>query len=113
MTAKKKVICCGNIAFDLISKGEDNKGGISFHAYPGGSVFNTAILLARLGLSVSMASKAGDDFLTESLLKTMRRENIETKYVIKDKDMKTGLAFASIDKKGYSSCQNYKYKLSK
>ncbi|MFQ5952026.1 MAG: carbohydrate kinase family protein [Candidatus Omnitrophota bacterium] len=110
MEKGKRVICCGNIAFDLISKGEDNKGGISFHACPGGSVFNTAIILARLGLSVSMVTKTGDDFLTESLVKTMRRENIETKYVIKDKDMKTGLAFASIDKKGDSSYLFYKTK---
>jgi fructokinase len=105
---KKKVICCGNIAFDLIARGEDKKGSITFHACPGGSVFNTAILLARLDLSVSMLAKTGKDLLGESLLRTMRREKIETKYTLQDKEIKTGLAFARIDKKGNSSYLFYK-----
>ena len=107
---KNRVICCGNIAFDLIQKAEDNKGSMAFSAWPGGSVFNTAVILARLGPSVSMISKTGDDFLSDSLIRTMRRENIQTKYVIRDKNIKTGLAFARIDKKGNSSYFFYKTK---
>jgi fructokinase len=105
---KKQVICCGNIAFDLIAKKYGKVGEITFDAHPGGSVFNTSILLARLGFSVSMLSKTGDDFLTESLLDTMCKEKINAKYIIKDKDMQTGLAFAKIDKKGDSSYFFYK-----
>ncbi|MGB2599136.1 MAG: carbohydrate kinase [Candidatus Omnitrophota bacterium] len=105
---KKQAICCGNIAFDLIAKKSGKAGEMTFDARPGGSVFNTSILLARLGFSVSMLSKTGEDFLAESLLDTMRKENISAKYIIKDKDMKTGLAFAKIDKKGDSSYLFYK-----
>jgi fructokinase len=108
MTDRKRVICCGNIAFDLIAKTPSKAGTMAFDARPGGSVFNTAILLARLGFSVSMLSKTGVDFLTESLFETMRREKIDTKCVIKDKNIKTGLAFARIDKKGDSSYLFYK-----
>ena len=104
------IICCGNIAFDLIAKKGDGKGGMAFHACPGGSVFNTALIMARLGLPVSMLAKTGDDFLSDSLLDTMRREDIETRYVIKDKSIKTSLAFARIDKKGNPSYLFYKTK---
>jgi len=100
---KMKVICCGNVAFDLIAKTESKKGGIIFDARPGGSVLNTAILLSRLGLPVSMIAKTGKDFLGDSLLKTMRREKLETKYCIQEKSFKTGLAIAKLDKKGDSS----------
>ena len=104
------VVCCGNVAFDLIAKKEDVKGGMDFHACPGGSVLNTAIILARLGLPVSMLAKTGDDLLGNSLAKTMRREGIKARYVMKDKDIKTGLAFARIDEKGNSSYLFYKTK---
>ena len=108
MTDRKRVICCGNIAFDFIAKTPPKAGTMTFDARPGGSAFNTAILLARLGFSVSMLSKTGVDFLTKSLFETMRREKIDTSCVIKDKDIKTGLAFAQIDKKGDSSYLFYK-----
>ncbi len=83
-------------------------GGMIFEARPGGSVLNTAILLARLGLSVSMLSKAGKNFLGDTLLRIMRAEGLETKYTVQKKDFKTGLAIARIDKKGDSSYLFYK-----
>lgn len=102
----KDIICCGNIAFDLIATGESTTS----QARPGGSVLNTAILLARLGLSVSMLAKTGEDLLGASLLKTMRDEKIKTGSVVKDKNIKTGLAIARINEKGDSSYIFYKTK---
>ena len=107
MAKRKRVLCCGNVALDLIAK-KEHGSDITFRACPGGSVFNTAILLARLDLAVSMFAKTGKHFLGESLLRTMRRERIDTKHVIRDKDIKTGLAFARIDEKGNSSYLFYK-----
>ena len=105
---KKKVLCCGNIAFDLIAKKAGKTSNMLFDARPGGSVFNTSIILARLGLDVSVLAKAGEDFAAEELISTMRTEGIKTKYVIKDPAIKTSLAFARIDKKGDSSYLFYK-----
>ena len=107
---KKHILCSGNIAFDLITTDVSGKDGILFQARPGGSVFNTAILLSRLGLSVSLLAKTGRDFLGDSLINTMRNEKIKTKYVIRDKNVKTGFAIARIDKKGDSSYLFYKPK---
>jgi fructokinase len=103
-----RIICCGNIAYDLIATREDKKGGYTFEARPGGSIFNTARLLARLGLDVSFLAKSGDDFLGHSLLSVMEREKISTKFVSVDGRIKTGLAFAKIDKSGNSSYLFYR-----
>ncbi|RKY41224.1 MAG: hypothetical protein DRP85_06935 [Candidatus Makaraimicrobium thalassicum] len=105
---KKHIICCGNIAFDLIPEGESAKSGMTLQARPGGSVLNTVIHLSRLGLSVSMLTKTGKDFLGDTLLGIMRRENIRTDYVIQDSAVKTGLAVAELDRKGDSSYLFYK-----
>ncbi|MFC1480306.1 carbohydrate kinase family protein, partial [Candidatus Omnitrophota bacterium] len=111
---QKNVICCGNIAFDLITTGGKSsgksKGGMTFQARPGGSVLNTVILLARLGLPVSMLSKTGTDFLGNRLLGILRRENVGTRYLLQDKSVKTRIAIANIDKTGDSSYIFYKPK---
>lgn len=100
---KKNIICCGNMAFDLIITSIDPKNGISFQARPGGSVLNTAILLSRLGLSASILAKTGKDFLSDTLFQFLRSKNLKTKYIIQDKRVKTALAVARLDKKGNSS----------
>ena len=107
MSRQKNIICCGNIAFDLIATGSD-KHGMMFETRPGGSVLNTAILLTRLGRSVSMLAKTGKDFLGDTLLGIMRAEKLETKYIAQDRNLKTGLAIAKIDKKGNPSYLFYK-----
>jgi len=105
---KSHIICCGNIAFDLILEETKKSGGISFHARPGGSVLNTAILLRRLGIRVSLIAKTGTDFLSESLLHILRKEKLNTSFLRQEKDLKIGLALAKINKKGDSSYVFYK-----
>ena len=74
----KRIICFGNIAFDLITKSENASGKLTFHAHPVGSVNNTAVILTRLGLPVSLISKTGKDFLGTSLIKTLKSTGIDT-----------------------------------
>ncbi|MBL7073244.1 MAG: carbohydrate kinase [Candidatus Omnitrophica bacterium] len=105
---KCHVVCCGNIAFDLILDNAEKSGGISFLARPGGSVLNTAILLRRLGLRVSLIAKTGTDFLSEALLQTLRKEKLNISFVRREKNLKIGLALAQINKKGDSSYIFYK-----
>ncbi|MFH1798372.1 MAG: carbohydrate kinase [Candidatus Omnitrophota bacterium] len=104
---RKGIICCGNVAFDLIA-GKDTPGGMVFHARPGGSVLNTALQLRRLGLPVSILSKTGNDFFADALLKIVKAARVRADFVIRDKKQKTGLAFALINKKGDSSYLFYK-----
>lgn len=105
---RKNVVCLGNIAFDMIENTQGRKNDLVFSANPGGSVFNTAILLSRLGLSTHIISKIGTDFLSDELLRIIQKENINTKYLLRDSSVNTALAFAKIDKKGDSSYVFYK-----
>lgn len=103
MTREKRIFCCGNIAYDLVIEDVNSEGGFSIQACPGGSVFNTSLLLARLGLDVAVIARLGEDFLSNGLREVMRKENISTRYIETDEHIKTSLAVASIDKKGDSS----------
>jgi fructokinase len=106
---KNTIICCGNVSFDLIASNQKRyDGGTTFEAFPGGSVFNVSIMLARLGLNVSILSKNGKDFLGDSLFGIMQSENISTDHLISEKNIRTGLALAHIDKRGDSSYLFYR-----
>ncbi|MBU0683306.1 MAG: carbohydrate kinase [Candidatus Omnitrophica bacterium] len=104
---KAQVVCCGNIAFDLIFN-DKKSNNLSFSVKPGGSVLNTAILVSRLGLSVSLIAKTGNDFLGQKLLSLLKTENIKTDNVLLDSRLKTGLALAHLNKKGDPSYIFYK-----
>ncbi|MFH1878896.1 MAG: carbohydrate kinase [Candidatus Omnitrophota bacterium] len=104
----KKILCLGNIAFDFIQLRKERSGRLLFDAMPGGSVFNTAVISARLGLDVAIVSKTGRDVLGKKLVDTLKNEHICTDFVIQDPAIRTGLALAAIDKKGDSSYVFYK-----
>lgn len=104
----RNVICCGNIAFDLIQTRGRKENDIIFQAKPGGSVLNTAIHLARLGLNVTMFSKTGKDTLGDALVKILKEEKINTKYTFQDERIRTSIALARLDEKGDSQYNFYK-----
>ncbi len=108
MARKKRVFCCGNIAYDLVITRPNSEGGYSMEACPGGSVFNVSIMLARLGLDVSVVSRLASDFLSDSLVDVMRKEKISTRHIKRDDRLKTALAIARIDSKGDSSYAFYR-----
>jgi fructokinase len=110
MAEKKRVFCCGNVAYDIVITKEDGDGGFCMEACPGGSVFNTSVLLARLGLDVSLVSSLSEDFLADSLLEFMQSEHISTSHVKRTSRIKTSLAIAHLDKKGDSSYIFYRDK---
>ena len=55
-----------------------------------------------------MVCKTGKDLLGEGLIKTMLAEGVYTRHVVRDSAVHTGLALASIDRKGDSSYVFYK-----
>jgi len=68
----------------------------SFNKYLGGSAANTAVGLARHGMSVGLISRVGDDEHGTFLRNTLAQERVDTRMVQTDPDYPTGLAFASI-----------------
>jgi fructokinase len=70
-------VVCGEALFDLFLAGEDERG-LDMRAVPGGSPFNLAIGLARLGERVAFLGGISTDFLGDRLLRVLERENVET-----------------------------------
>ena len=50
------ILVCGEALYDLFLPDSDLRGVITIEAWPGGSPFNVAIGLARLGQAVSFLS---------------------------------------------------------
>jgi fructokinase len=75
-------VVCGEALFDLFLTGED-AGGLDMRAVPGGSPFNLAIGLARLGQDVAFMGGLSTDFLGERLVAVLRREGVNTSLVLR------------------------------
>jgi fructokinase len=105
----KKILLAGEILADFIVT-KTLKDIVSFNAYPGGSVFNTAVILSRLGIKTSIISKLGKDHLGNFLINFANKENIETDYIFQDEKLTTPLALAQIDTQGNSHYSFYKIK---
>ncbi|MGB2601466.1 MAG: carbohydrate kinase [Candidatus Omnitrophota bacterium] len=99
----KKIICCGETLFDLVAKKSSKGKPLTLHAYPGGSATNTSMILALLDLPVALMSRLGTDSLSQSLISILKDKGIDTRHIIKDKNINAPLALASIDSKGNSS----------
>lgn len=72
--------------------------GTKYKVGPGGKGCNQAIAAARLGGKVNFFSKIGKDDYGKLALETLKKNNIDTKYIVQEKDLQTGVAGILIDK---------------
>ncbi len=72
--------------------------GSKYNVGPGGKGCNQAISIARLGGKVNFFSKIGKDEYGRLALETLKKNNIETKYIIQDKNLQTGVAGILVDR---------------
>jgi len=106
---KNKVVVIGSYNTDLTIKtgriprpGETIIGGI-FSEGGGGKGANQAVAAVRAGASVSFIAKVGNDVLGNEGIQRLTRESIETRYVYRDTDVPTGVAFIVVDEYGENS----------
>lgn len=71
-------IVCGEALFDLFAVG-DTSTGIAFDGRIGGSPFNVALGLARLGQAVGFLGPIGTGFAGERLMRALDLEGIDTR----------------------------------
>ena len=102
----KKIIVIGSSNTDMVIKtaklpapGETILGGI-FFMNPGGKGANQAVAAARLGGKVTFIGKTGNDIFGKQATITLKTENINTSYMIKDPDNPSGVALITVDNKG-------------
>ena len=75
-------LVCGEALFDIFVAGQ-RSGGLALDARPGGSPYNVAIGLARLGQPVEFFTGLADDVLGRRLLSFMRAEGIGLNHAVK------------------------------
>ncbi len=92
------VISLGRLAIDLYADeiGVELSRVRHFSVYAGGCPANFATGAARLGLRVAMASRIGADGLSDGLIDFLTNEGVDTRYVARDPERLTGLAFLGI-----------------
>lgn len=103
----KDIVTIGEILIDLTSTGREGDIPV-YKANPGGAPANVAVAAARLGADTAFIGKVGDDFYGEFLKKTLENNNVDTSYVLTDKDARTTLAVVSVSEDGERSFSFYR-----
>ncbi len=85
------IVCCGEALIDFLPR----EGG-TYQPLNGGSIFNTAIALGRLGVATGFFSGLSTDFFGDSLKQGLKASGVDLKYV-KIWDRPTTLAFVKFD----------------
>ena len=98
----------GGTSIDLIQDAGKGRGMLNFSVSIGGSITNSSIVSAKLGLKTALLSKVGKDPLGDFAVVFLDSCKINTKGIIRDSDIRTPLAIAKIDKSGVAKYTFYK-----
>lgn len=72
-----------------------------FYRYLGGNATNVAVGLARLGLDAAVISRVGDDIHGTYLLSSLRRENVDDRWVVCDPEQPTAQCYMTRREDGF------------
>ena len=92
------LMVCGEALLDVFSAG-DTATGMALEARVGGSPFNLAVGLARLGQPTAFFSAVSTGFMGERLMRTLRDEGVDTTAVLRT-DAPTTLSVVGLDAAG-------------
>ncbi|MBU2286254.1 MAG: carbohydrate kinase [Gammaproteobacteria bacterium] len=98
-------VVCGEALMDVFATG-DTPSGTALDARVGGSPFNTAIGLARLGQPVAFLSSISRGFLGERLLQALQAEGVDT-CAVQRSDARTTLGLVGLDSQRVPSYSFY------
>ena len=92
-------LICGEALYDLFTSTESNASDFHIDARIGGSPFNVAIGLSRLGSDVALFTGISNDPLGRRLERTLESEGVDTSFLVK-KQNPTSLALVTLNDKG-------------
>ncbi len=100
----------GNINIDFVVQtdrlpkpGETLRSRGDFNMVPGGKAANQAVAASRLGAQVTLIGRVGNDAFGPALVENLRRENINTDFIVRDEEANTGAAFITVIPSGENS----------
>lgn len=89
------IVSCGEALIDMLPR-TSKEGAAVYQPFNGGSPFNTAIALGRLGIITGFFSGLSTDFFGDSLVAALKASNVDLKYT-KVWDRPSTLAFVKLD----------------
>ena len=89
------IVCCGEALIDMLPR-TSAQGVAVYQPCNGGSIFNTAIALGRLGIKTGFFSGLSTDFFGDSLKAGLEASHVNLKYT-KIWDKPSTLAFVKLD----------------
>lgn len=94
-------LVCGEALFDIFVDGSlgESETRIPFDGVAGGSPFNVAIGLSRLGQASGLMTGVSKDFLGQRLMAILKREKVNTSFLV-SKNAPTTLSFIQKDSEG-------------
>lgn len=95
-------LVCGEALFDVFLEGEDGPGKLQFNARAGGSPFNVAIGIARLGGRSALLTGISTDLLGNNLAKVLEAESVSTDYLLRS-GRRTTLSIVALDAAGHAN----------
>jgi fructokinase len=99
-------LVCGEALFDFFLESEAGPAAATYAARAGGSPFNVAIGLARLGQPSGLLTGLSDDLLGQRLSQVLENEGVSTAYAIPT-DRPTTLSLVGLDTHGVPAYQFY------
>lgn len=101
---KKRIAVFGEVLVDLLVSSDF----ASVVPVAGGSLYNTASSLSKLGLPCDFYSRVGDDLWGARLVSVMEAAGVDSSRVLRDPAFKTMLAFAARDAEGNATYDFYR-----
>jgi len=105
----KPIVVIGSINMDLvcrtphIPRGGETVLGRDLATIPGGKGANQAVAAAKLGASVCMIGRVGDDDFGQRLLNGLQHNKVNTQYVTVTEGVASGVAMILVDNAGENS----------
>lgn len=99
-------LVCGEALYDLFGASDGVRAEMRFEGRIGGSPFNVALGMARLGADVALFTGMSTDRLGENLFGTLRDEGVDTGY-LKRSSRSTTLSVVAVDAAGSPSYTFY------
>ncbi|VDM55837.1 unnamed protein product [Angiostrongylus costaricensis] len=102
----KKIVVFGSVVQDLVSytksfprPGESVRGN-SFHMASGGKGANQAVAAAKLGATVQLIARVGNDLFGQSNIDDLRKSGVDTSEVEKSDSSHTATATITVNEQG-------------
>jgi ribokinase len=104
-----RIVVVGSLNMDLVVRAPRHPQpgetiiGSDFATFPGGKGANQAVAAARLGGLVTMIGRVGDDLFGEALLTAAAADRIDTTFISKDPQARTGIGMITLDGAGQNT----------